>query len=229
MSSIGPHRRVRTPTVLQMDATEAGAAALTMVLNALGRDVLLQDVREACSVTRDGVNIHNMVAAAETYGFDCTESRSSAADLSAIEPPFIVLWGQNHFLVVEGFGRRKVHVNDPASGHRTMSFEEFSQGFSGSVLVCRRRPGFKPDPRRERRRPTVEMLRLLGTSKRSVAYAAIAGVALVVPTTAAAALASIFVDQVLKQGNDNWAVTVVVLAALVGLLLFLLSLFQQRV
>src|SRR5436305_10219248 len=73
------------------------------------------------------------------------------------------------------------------------------------------------------------MLRLLGTSKRSVAYAAIAGVALVVPTTAAAALASIFVDQVLKQGNDNWAVTVVVLAALVGLLLFLLSLFQQRV
>src|SRR5438270_902343 len=116
-----------------------------------------------------------------------------------------------------------------ASGHRTMSFEEFSQGFSGSALVCRRRPGFKPDPRRERRRPTVEMLRLLGTSKRSVAYAAIAGVALVVPTTAAAALASIFVDQVLKQGNDNWAVTVVVLAAIVGLLLFFLSLFQQRV
>src|SRR6266576_3420890 len=140
MSSTGPHRRVRTPTVLQMDATEAGAAALTMVLNALGRDVLLQEVREACSVTRDGVNTRNMVAAAESYGFDCTETHPSAADLSAIEPPFIVVWRQNHYLVVEGVGRRKVHVNDPASGHRRMSFEELTQGYGGTVLVCKPRP-----------------------------------------------------------------------------------------
>ena len=70
---------------------------------------------------------------------------------------------------------------------------------------------------------------LLGSSKRSVVYAVAAGVALVVPTAAAAGLASIFVDQVLNQGNDNWTVTVVVVAALVGLLLFSLSLFQQRV
>jgi NHLM bacteriocin system ABC transporter peptidase/ATP-binding protein len=229
MSGPGPNRRVRTPTVLQMDATEAGAAVLTMVLNSYGREVLLQEVREACSVTRDGVNTRNMVAAAETYGFDCTESHPSSAELVAIKVPFIVLWGHNHFLVVEGFGRRKVRVNDPASGHRNISVDDLSDGYGGTVLTCEPRPGFRPDPRRERRRPTVEMLRLLGSSKRSVAYAAIAGVVMVVPTTAAAGLASIFVDQVLSQGNENWAVTVVVVAALVGVLLFTLSLFQQRV
>jgi NHLM bacteriocin system ABC transporter peptidase/ATP-binding protein len=229
MSGTGSHRRVRTPTVLQMDATEGGAAALTMVLNAYGRNVLLQDVREACSVTRDGVNTRNMVAAAESYGFDCTEAHPAADALSDGTVPFIASWGQSHFVVVEGFRGRKAHVNDPASGHRTMSMDELAQGYGGTTLTCEPRPGFRPDPRRDRRRPTVEMLRLLGTSKGSVGYAVLAGVALVVPTTAAAGLASIFVDQVLSQGNENWAAKVVVLAALVGVLLFGLSLFQQRV
>src|ERR1051326_143190 len=123
MSGAGPHRRGRTPTVLQMDATEGGAAALTMVLNAYGREVLLQDVREACSVTRDGVNTRNMVKAAENYGFDCTETQVPAEDLPPRQAPFIVRWGHNHFLGVEDIGR-KGRVNDPASGHRTMSTDD---------------------------------------------------------------------------------------------------------
>src|SRR4051794_17634271 len=179
MSSTGSRRRMRTPTVLQMDATEGGAAALTIVLNAYGRSVLLQDVREACSVTRDGVNVRNMVAAAESYGFDCAESHPAGDPdaLADLEFPAIVQWGQTHFLVVEGPRGRKVHVNDPASGHRTMTLDELAAGYGGTVLTCKPRPGFKPDPRRHRPRPTVEMLRLLGSSKRSVAYATLAGVA----------------------------------------------------
>ena len=101
MSSTGSHRRVRTPTVLQMDATEGGAAALTAVLNTFGRDVLLQDVREACSVTRDGVNTGNMVVAAENYGFDCAEAHPTAEELPDLPVPYIALSGQNRFFVVE--------------------------------------------------------------------------------------------------------------------------------
>jgi NHLM bacteriocin system ABC transporter peptidase/ATP-binding protein len=228
VSGTANHRRVRTPTVLQMDATEGGAAALTAVLNSYGRNVLLQDVREACSVTRDGVNTRNMVRAAENYGFDCAQGQPTADELDGLKMPLIVQWGQNHFIVVEGIGR-KVHVNDPASGHRTMSSEDLAAGYGGTVLTCEPKPGFRPDPRRERPRPTADMLHLLGSAKRSVVYAVAAGVAMVVPTTAAAGLASIFVDQVLNQGNDNWTVTVIAVAALVGVLLFFLSLFQQRV
>src|SRR5436305_12058597 len=173
-----------------MDATEGGAAALTAVLNAYGRSVLLQDVREACSVTRDGVNTRNMVSAAENYGFDCAESHPPADELANLKAPLIVQWGQSHFVVVEGIGR-KVHVNDPASGHRTMSSEDLADGYGGTVLTCEPGPGFRPDPRREQPRPTAEMLHLLGSSKRSVVYAVAAGVALVVPTAAAAGLAPI--------------------------------------
>src|SRR3978361_172728 len=98
----------RTPTVLQMEVSECGAAALTMILNHFGRNVVLEEVREACAVSRDGVNGLRIVQAARGFGFDARGLRASFDDLRGLAAPFIVFWQQNHFLVVEGIGRRKV-------------------------------------------------------------------------------------------------------------------------
>ncbi|MCU1451211.1 MAG: transporter-like protein [Acidimicrobiales bacterium] len=222
-------RRVRTPTILQMDPTECGAASLTMVLNAFGYGVFLEEARQACSVTRDGVNARNIVAAGETFGFDCAEEQRDVGQLQDIAVPFIVSWGEDHFVVVEGFGRRKVHINDPAYGHRNVTDDDLATSFTGTVLTCRPKPGFSADDRGPRRRPTIDMIRLLSRSGSGIAYASIAGIALVVPTIAAAVLASIFVDQVLDARNGNWVGIVVLLAVVVGALQFGLSLFQQRI
>lgn len=223
------HRPVRTPTVLQMEATECGAAALTMILNWLGRDVLLEDVREACAVSRDGVNALKIVDAAMSYGLEGGGYRYSVQEVRKTEPPFIVFWNQNHFLVVDGFRRRKIRLNDPASGRRQVPEEEFGERYSGIVLRFTPGPGFQPDPRRRRRRPVLDMLSLLARSRAGIGYAVLAGMAVVVPTTTAAALTAIFVEQVLTEGNLDWARRVVIVAAIVALLLFALNLFQQRI
>jgi NHLM bacteriocin system ABC transporter peptidase/ATP-binding protein len=229
MSGARQHRRVRTPTILQMDPTECGAASLTMVLNAFGYGVFLEEARQACSVTRDGVNAHNIVAAGETFGFDCAEEQRATDQLRDVAVPFIVSWGDDHFVVVEGLGRRKVHINDPAYGHRDVSYDDLATSYTGTLLTCRPKPGFSADDRGPKRRPTIDMIRLLSRSGSGIAYASIAGIALVVPTIAAAVLASIFVDQVLDAGNGNWVGIVVLLALVVGVLQFGLSLFQQRI
>lgn len=223
-------RGVKTPTVLQMEAAECGAACLAMVLRHYGVDVELEETREACAVSRDGVDALRIVSAARSYGLESKGYRLPREKLGDLPVPFVVFWMQNHFVVVEEMGRRGVRVNDPARGRRRVGYEEFDASYSQVALT------FQPTEALQQRRPTVrrlpptvQMVRLLRPSARGVVLAVVAGLLTVVPTTAAAMLTSIFVDQVLDTGNENWVAPVLVVAAAVLLLLLGLTLLEQTV
>ena len=62
-------RGQKVPFVQQLEVTDCGAACLAMVLGHLGRDVNLDEVREAAGGSaRDGVDAQSIVRAAEWYG-----------------------------------------------------------------------------------------------------------------------------------------------------------------
>ena len=196
------YRPVRTPMVLQMEAVECGAAALGIILEYHGRYVPLDVLRSDCGVSRDGSNAYYIKEAAKQYGLETKAFRKPADGLRTRQPPFIVLWQWNHFLVVEGFGRGIVFLNDPACGRRTVSQEEFERSYSGIAFT------FTPGPQfiKQGRRPgaAIGLARRLATSKTALAFVILAGLALVIPTLVAAAFQRLFIDEILVQGRFAW-------------------------
>jgi ATP-binding cassette subfamily C protein len=194
--------RVRTPTVLQIEAVECGAAALGMVLGYYGRIVPLAELRQACGISRDGSSAANVVAAAKNYGLNAKGFKKDLKRLMELRPPYIVFWRFEHFLVVEGFGKERVYVNDPASGRRTISMEEFNEGYTGIVLVMEPGPAFQKGGKKK---SVVQSLydRLRGSIP-ALLYCVVAGFLLVIPNLAIPVFSQVFVDNVLVNNRLNW-------------------------
>jgi NHLM bacteriocin system ABC transporter peptidase/ATP-binding protein len=219
-------RPVHTPTILQMEAVECGAAALAIVLAYHGRFATLEELREACGVSRDGSNALNVIKAAARYGLQGRAFKQEPAELHGLQTPFIVFWNFNHFLVVEGFGRGRVHVNDPASGRRTVTDAEFDQSFTGIALT------FEPGPSFEKAGRPYSLWsglrdRLAG-SRSPVAYVVLAGLLLVVPGLLTPAFTRTFIDQYLVAGVHDWLGSLLAGMAATVVLLVLLTWLQQR-
>ncbi|WP_436800619.1 NHLP family bacteriocin export ABC transporter peptidase/permease/ATPase subunit [Streptomyces syringium] len=220
-------KAVRTPTVLQMEAVECGAAALAMVLGHYGRFVPLEELRIACGVSRDGSRAGNLLKAARGYGLKAKGMQMDLAALAEVSPPAVLFWEFNHYVVYDGMGRhlgrRGVYINDPGKGRRFVPMEEFDTSFTGVVLT------FEPDEgfRRAGRRPGVlgaVPARLRGTSGTMLA-AVLSSLLLVLVGAAVPALSRTYIDMFLIGEQTSllgvlfasMAVTLVLTATLTAL------------
>lgn len=215
-TGIPARRRVRTPTVLQMEAVECGAAALAMVLAHHGRWVPLEELRVACGVSRDGSKASNLIRAAGTYGLVGRGFSKEVRELGALPLPCVLFWNFNHFVVLEGFGKKGFHLNDPAYGPRVVPPAEFDQAFTGVVLTFQ--PG--PDFRRAGEKPGLvgSLRRRLVGSETGLAFVTLAGLALVVPGLVVPTFSRVFVDEVLVAGRRDWVQPLLAGMALTALL-----------
>lgn len=139
---------MKTPTVYQMEAAECGAASLAMVLAYFGKELPLEQLRIETGVSRDGSNAANLMRCAREHGLECHGYRKEPEALAKLEPPCIIHWNFDHFVVFEGFQGKYAFLNDPAVGRRRITLRELDEGFTGVVLT------FKPtDSFQKERRP----------------------------------------------------------------------------
>ncbi|WP_280671788.1 NHLP family bacteriocin export ABC transporter peptidase/permease/ATPase subunit [Kitasatospora sp. MAP12-44] len=182
--------------MLQMEAVECGAAALAMVLGHHGRHVPLEELRIACGVSRDGSRASNVLKAARGYGLDAKGMQMEPTALAQVRAPAILFWEFNHFVVFDGmgrrFGRRGVHLNDPARGRRFVSPEDLDTSFTGVVLT------FEPGARFRRGGRKPGILRALPARLRGTTGTLLAALAasflLVVVGAAAPAVSRTYID-----------------------------------
>jgi ATP-binding cassette subfamily C protein len=195
-------RRVRTPTLLQMEVVECGAAALGIILGYYSRIVPLAELRDECGVSRDGSSAFYLVKAARNYGLTAKGFKAPLEILKTIPSPYIIFWNFNHFVVVEGFGKKCVYLNDPATGRRTVSLEEFDRAYTGVILVMEPGPSFQKGGKK--RNTLAALVSRLRYSWGTILFSLFAGFLLTVPRLAVSAFSQVFVDEILVSQRQDW-------------------------
>ncbi|PLX18596.1 MAG: NHLP family bacteriocin export ABC transporter peptidase/permease/ATPase subunit [Candidatus Muiribacterium halophilum] len=220
------YKRVKTPSVIQMEAVECGAASLAMILAQKKLFITLEELRISCGVSRDGVKASNILKAARKYGLIAKGLRKEPEDLRYIKPPMIIHWNFNHFLVLEGFKKDKVYLNDPISGRKVITYEEFDMSFTGIVMTFEKGEDFKPGGK-ERSVLNLIKSRMQGLEK-AFAFICITGLFLVVPGLLVPAFTRIFIDEVLIGLMNDWFKPLLLGMVITALFRFLLTWLQQH-
>lgn len=113
--------KIGFPWYKQLDSMDCGPTCLRIVASYYGRSYSLQNLRERCHITREGVSLLGISDAAEEIGLRTAGVKITWEQLrEEVNLPCIVHWNQRHFIVVYKItgrhGRHWVHVSDPAQG-----------------------------------------------------------------------------------------------------------------
>jgi len=233
--NIGSGSRVKVPTVLQMEATECGAACLAMVLAHYGLWIPLEKLRAECGVNRDGSKASNVLRAAKARNCE-VHGYSWEAENIREEPdyPLIIHWEFNHFVVLEGIINDTVYLNDPGMGRRTVDWEEFLTSYTGIALAIKPGPGFKPEGHRYNVFKAV--WEKLWQDKWGMCFLIFLGLFMIIPGLASPVFSQIFLDDILTNKHPDWmpnlclamTISFVVSAVLTWLRSVLLTRWQRK-
>ena len=195
--------RVKVPTILQMEATECGAASLSMILAHYNLWLPLEKLRQECGVNRDGSKASCIIRAARNRGCNANGYRWSADRIKEVgEFPLIIHWEFNHFVVLEGIKGETVYLNDPAMGRRTVQWKEFRTSYTGVALHVVPNENFKPEG--ERYNIFKAVAEKLAQDKWAVLFIFLLNLGMIIPGLASPVFTQIFLDDILAKKHTDW-------------------------
>ncbi len=234
-SFVYDQKRVKTPTVLQMEAVECGAASLAMILGYYGSFIPLEKLRIECGVSRDGSKASKIVKAANRLGLKASGYRRELEGLGHTKFPAIIFWQFNHFVVLEGFKGDKAYINDPASGRRAVLYDDFDNSYTGVVLEFSKDDTFKKQGKKPSIIPMLKK-RMAGMND-VLMYIILIGLFLLIPGFANTAFSRFFVDSIFGGRMNNFlkplliamGVTAVMQGGMTYLQQFYLNRFHMKI
>ena len=133
----------RIPIMIQMQNSENGATALSMMLGYYGRFVPIEEMREVCISSRNGSSPEQIAAAAEHYGLKAKIETISSEELKNRQFPIMIRWKKRYYAIIKSIRNNIVTIIDPASGDYKMEFKKLEQLFTGTVITFEKSESFE--------------------------------------------------------------------------------------
>ena len=130
--------------IRQVDSTDCGPACLATSLTLWGRKEPLYRLRELAGTTQAGTSFAGLSRAATKLGLEATAFKADLEGLRTLEPPILLHWEHNHYVLLLRFGKRKILIADPALGKRWITYAELTEKWTGNMLWLKPSLSFEP-------------------------------------------------------------------------------------
>lgn len=126
----------RVTPILQMNQTECGLCAATMLMEFYGVKLKIHDITTRFVVGRDGASMSDLKTIFNTYNFEASlyEINKGISRINKNAIPCIVYHVNGHFVVIEKEEKSDVIILDPAIGRMRISKEELEQNYKNIIL-----------------------------------------------------------------------------------------------
>ena len=203
----------KVPVIMQLEELECGAACLCMVLGYYHKWIPIEEVRNTCGVSRDGVSAGNILRAARFYGLNASGYRCPVSTLMInVTFPCIAFVHGCHFIVVCGVKNGMIYVNDPAKGNDKYTEKEFEEIFNNILIQFSPSESFQPSGKPKSMLSYVKK-RLKGTTV-AIVFACLTGIIASMIGVISPAFSRVFLDYLLPGENPQWVWPFLILLAI---------------
>lgn len=127
---------------------DCGPASLMMIALHYGKKLKIEEIRNKCYITKEGVSLYGISEASKNFGFNTISAKLRPEAFSKDKFPCILYWNRNHFVVLYNvktklFSREKIYeIADPGYGLINLTEEKFknswlSDGEKGIALFLK--------------------------------------------------------------------------------------------
>ncbi len=203
----------KVPVIMQLEELECGAASLCMVLAYYNKWIPIEEVRNTCGVSRDGVSAGNILRAARFYGLNASGYRCPVSTLMKnVTFPCIAFVHGCHFIVVCGVKNGTIYVNDPAKGNDKYTEKEFEEIYNNILIQFSPSESFQPSGKPKSMLSYVKK-RLKGTTV-AIVFACLTGIIASMIGVISPAFSRVFLDYLLPGENPQWVWPFLILLAI---------------
>lgn len=165
-----------------------------MVLDFLGRETPVREVRDVLGSGRSGVTARDLLEAARRFGLRTRGLKLEVEDLRHLPRGAVLHWGFDHFVVFDRLRRDGAVVVDPAVGEKRVFAADLREHFTGVALVFEPAGDFRP--RRHKQRSLARYFLGLVAQRGILARTVVLSVALQILALALPLLIGLLVDRV---------------------------------